>query len=284
MRMKRLLVGGSVLGLALMAGTASHLVEASDHDDGDNDLKSRALNLTDHYAFRSGTGATAELALIMYVNPRSLPGRQYYLSENARYEFHVTRATARNSAANVTENFIFRIEAGAPTAAGNQPLTLTVLSGGTTVVGTSTGMSTAFTASKAGTITTNTATSVGGAFATSRFFVGQRADGFHFDVQRFFQVRDFLAKRFFGGAGGIGDPAAANFPGPNCEGDTLLQGVLGTPELDGDNVNLWNPPSCAPDFTKDYNVTSIALNVPLAAIGGSGVFDTWSTISIKEVN
>jgi len=49
-------------------------------------------------------------------------------------------------------------------------------------------------------------------------------------------------------------------------------------------VNLWNPPSCAPDFTKDYNVTAIALNVPLAALGGSGVFDTWSTISIKEVN
>lgn len=275
MKMKSLLAAGSVLALAVMSGS-SHLVEASDHDDGDIDLKGRALNLTDHYAFKSGT----DLSLIMYVNPRSLPGRQYYLSENARYEFHVTRVASRGAASNTTEDFIFRVEAGAPTAAGTQPLTLTVLSGGATVVGTHTGVSTAFDASKANTVVTNTTTI--GAFANLRYFVGQRADGFHFDVQRFFQVRDFLAKRFFGGAGGIGNADASVYPGPNCEGDAFLGGILGTAELDGDNVNLWNPPSCAPDFTKNYNVTSIAINVPIAALGGT-IFDTWSTISVKEV-
>jgi hypothetical protein len=280
MKMKRLLAAGSVLALAVMSGATYHLVEASDHDDGDIDLKSRALNLTDHYAFKSGT----DLSLIMYVNPRSLPGRQYYLSENARYEFHVTKVATRAAASNTTEDFIFRVEAGAPTAAGTQPLTLTVLSGGTTVVGTHTGTSTAFTASKANTITTNTATI--GTFTGIRYFVGQRADGFHFDVQRFFQVRDFLAQRFFGGAGGIGNADASVYPGPNCEGDAFLGGIPaagGTPELDGDDVNLWNPPSCAPDFTKNYNVTSIAINIPIAALGGS-IFDTWSTISVREVN
>ena len=271
-------------GLALVAalGITQHQVEASDHDDGDIDLKGRALNITDHYAFKSGTNLT----LLMYVNPRSLPGRQYYLSENARYEFHVTKVASRTAASNTAEDFIFRVEGGAPTAAGIQPLTLTVLSGGTTMVGSATGTSTPFAASQANTgLTVNTATI--GAFAGTKFFVGQRSDGFHFDVNRFFQVRDYLARRFFGGAGGIGDP---NSPlGPNCEGDAYLGGIVGlggTAETDGDNVNLWNPPTCAPDFTKNLNITSIAVEIPLSGLGGGAtpILDTWSTISIKEVN
>jgi len=46
-------------------------------------------------------------------------------------------------------------------------------------------------------------------------------------------------------------------------------------------VNLWNPPSCAPDFTKNYNVTAIVMEIPIASLGGT-VFDTWSTISVKQ--
>jgi hypothetical protein len=96
---------------------------------------------------------------------------------------------------------------------------------------------------------------------------------------RFFQVRTFLAARFFGGAGGNGDATASL--APNCRGDALLA-LGGEQDPDDDVVNLWNPPSCAPDFTKDLNVTAIALNVPIAALGGGSVFDTWSTISIAE--
>ena len=53
---------------------------------------------------------------------------------------------------------------------------------------------------------------------------------------------------------------------------------------DGDVINLFNPPSCAPDFTKNLNVTAIVLNVPIASLQASGetVFDTWSTISVPE--
>ena len=57
--------------------------------------------------------------------------------------------------------------------------------------------------------------------------------------------------------------------------------MLGTPDTDADKVNLFNPPTCAPDFTKNFNVTSITLNVPLADLGGA-IFDTWSTISVKK--
>lgn len=275
MKMKRLFAVVAPLALAAVVGATYHIGYASDHDDGETDLKARALNLTDHYAFKATPTAT-ELSLIMYVNPRSLPGRQYYLSENARYEFHVNKVTSKIAAPANTNDFTFRIEAGAPTVAGVQPLTLTVLQG-TTVVGMSTGTSTSFAASKANTaVTVNTSTI--GTFTGLKLFVGQRSDGFHFDVNRFFQVRNFLADRFFGNAG---NPSAAASLGPNCEGDPFLATFSGGTDLDGDGINLWNPPSCAPDFTKNLNITSIALNVPIAALGGT-VFDTWSTISVKE--
>lgn len=267
------LLAGSLLAAGAAAIGSTHLAQASDHDDGEADLKGRALNLTDHFAFKSGT----DLALVMYVNPRSLPTKQYALSTQARYEFHVTKVASKTTAPTGADDFVFRFEAGAPNAAGVQALTLTVLKDGA-VVGTHTGSSTDFATSQANTAVTTNMGTVGGIGV--KYFVGMRADSFHFDVNRYFQVRGFLAKRFFGGTAGAGNAGAAL--AANCEGDTLLQGVLGVPEIDGDNVNLWNPPSCAPDFTKNYNVNAIVLNVPLAALGGGSVFDTWSTISVPE--
>lgn len=271
--MKKRLLHVLALATSLALGGATQLVRASDHDDGETDGKSRALNLTDHFAFKSGN----ELALVMYFNPRALPGKQYLMSPNARYEFHLAKVASKTAAASTAEDLVFRFEAGAADAAGVQPITLTVLKAGA-VVGTHTGMSTDFARSQANTnLTINTGT-VGGMGV--KYFVGMRADSFHFDVQRFFQVRAFLASRFFGGAGGKGNASAGL--APNCRGETLLQGVF-SPGSDGDadKVNLFNPPSCAPDFTKNYNVTSIALNVPLADLGGT-VFDTWSTVTVKQ--
>src|SRR4029079_15175209 len=175
------------------------------------------------------------------------------------------------------EDLVFRFEAGMPDPQGVQAITLTVLQNGT-VVGTHSGMSTDFATSKANTaVTTNT-----GMVGTMhvKWFVGMRAGSIHFDVIPFFQVRQFLANRFFGGAGGTGNAGATI--APNCRGDTFLQGVLGTESNpDADGVNLFNPPTCAPDFTKNYNVMSIALNVPIADLGGA-VFDTWSTVTVKQ--
>lgn len=275
--MKRIL-GASALLLAGIVAVAmtSRPGDASDHDDGENQFKERALNLTDHYAFKSPSNP-AELSLIMYVNPRSLPGRQYNLATNARYEFHVTKIGARTDAASGKNDFVFRFEAGAADATGAQPIKLTVLKdmGGTlTEVGTHDGMSTAFAASKANMVVTNTA-NVGN--VDVKYFVGMRADSFTFDVVRFFQVRNFLAGRFFGKGGNRG-AANATLP-PNCEGDPLLAGPAQDP--DGDFVNLWNPPSCAPDFTHNLNVTAIVLNVPIAQLGGT-IFDTWSTVSVAQ--
>jgi hypothetical protein len=142
-------------------------------------------------------------------------------------------------------------------------------------VGTHKGATTTIGASKAGTITTNTG-KVGN--IDVKYFVGPRADSFAFDVVRFFQVRTFLADRFFGGAAGKGNAAASL--ADNCRGDKFLGAEAGAP--DGDAVNLFNPPSCAPDFTKNLNVTAIVLNVPIAALDDTAIFDTWSTISVAE--
>jgi uncharacterized protein DUF4331 len=281
--MKRFLLLSA--SLCIIGAATYQIGYASDHDDGEIDGKGRALNLTDHYAFKSPANPD-ELSLIMYFNPRSQPGEQYFMSTNARYEFHVTRAANKTAAPNVKDDFTFRFEAGAPDATGAQAVTLTMLDKDGNTIGTSTGMTTTIGASKAGQIVTNPATFNG---KDAKWFIGPRADSFHFDVVRFFQVRAFLAQRFFGGGGGKGDATASL--ADNCRGDKFLS-VLGNPPTageaggvsDGDLVNLFNPPSCAPDFTKNLNVTAIVLNVKIAALQAAGetVFDTWSTISVAE--
>ena len=266
-------VSAVALAAAIGAGASFTASEASDHDDGDNDIKSRALNLTDHFAFKSPSDPT-KLSLVMYLNPRSLPGRQYFLSTNARYEFHVSNAASRTTAPTLEDDYVFRFEASEPDATDVQDITLTILKDGA-ALGTVTGKSTSFAASKANSNLTINTGAAGG--IDVMFFVGMRADSFHFDVNRFFQVRAFLAGRFFGKGPTRGN-AATPAPAPNCEGDAFLAGAT---DLDGDQVNLFNPPSCAPDFTKNLNVTAIVLNVPIAQLGGT-VFDTWSTISVKQ--
>ena len=279
----RLVLAASLLaGVAVVGGTA-HQSRASDHDDGETDIKARALNLTDHYAFKT-PGSTTDMTLIMYFNPRSLPGRQYFMSTNARYEFHVSKVATRAAAPTTKDDFVFRFEAGAPNMAGVQAITLTVLKDGA-ILGTHTGSSTGFAGSKSSTVTSNDA-NVGG--VPVKYFVGQRADSFHFDVVRYFQVRTFLADRFFGGAAGAGNASAGL--ADNCRGDkflaNLLPGGVAANETggvsDGDVINLWNPPTCAPDFTKNLNVTAIVMNIPIAMLGGGSIFDSWSTISVPE--
>lgn len=272
---KRWLAALSAVTLASALGAGTTLFstsEASDHDDGERDIKSRALNLTDHFAFKSPANAD-ELVLIMYFNPRSLPGRQYFMSPAARYEFHVSKAASRTAPPTVKNDYVFRFEAKEPVG-DVQDITMTMFENGVEK-GKVEGKSTDFIASKKNTDVTVNSGMAG--TAAVRYFVGMRADSFHFDVNRFFQVRAFLASRFFGGAAGAGNNTAGL--AANCRGDAFLQGVTDT---DADNINLWNPPECAPDFTKNLNVTAIVLNVPIAALGGGPVFDTWSTISVKQ--
>src|SRR3972149_5527818 len=78
-----------VAALAVLAAFSLVPLVASDHDDGEADLKGRALNITDLYAFREKDqnpgAADGDLVFIMNVNPRSLPRHHYYFSTNAAY-------------------------------------------------------------------------------------------------------------------------------------------------------------------------------------------------------
>ena len=278
MKKKRRFVAASALAVIAGLGATYQLTYASDHDDGEpasGTAKNRNLNLTDHFAFKSPS-APGELAILTYVNPRSMPGHIYTLATNARYEQHISKVANKTDTPTTKDDYVFRYEFGPPDASGVQPIMVTVLVNGASV-GTTTGNTTSLAASQANTIVNNDAT-VGGIHF--HYFVGSRADSFTFDVIRFFQVRAFLAQRFFGGANGLGDATATL--APNCKGQAFLGGVLGASEGDGDNVNLFNPPECAPDFTKNFNITSIDTNVDISALGGGTVFDTWSTISVLQ--
>ena len=215
MRKMTIVIPATALAAALGIAATLHVGEASDHDDGENDKKARALNLTDHFAFKSpNPQAQDELALIMYFNPRSLPGKQYTLSTNARYEFHVSKVADKLASPTVKDDYVFRFEAQAADGAGVQPIKLTVLKDGMEI-GSHNGTSTSFARSKSTDIVRNEGTAGG---MTVKWFVGQRADSFHFDVNRFFQVRAYLADRFFGGPGGTTGNAGAKLA-DNCRGD-----------------------------------------------------------------
>jgi hypothetical protein len=262
--------GAAVLGTAQIS-------YASDHDDGETELKSRSLNLTDHFAFKDANG---NLVLTMYLNPRSMPHIQYFLNTLAHYEFHISKAASDSAtptpSATGADDYVFQFAAAAPDDTGAQAITLNLLEGGT-AMGSAAGVSTTFANSQAGTTTNNTGT-VGGIPVT--FFVGMRADAFTFDVIRFFQVRAFLAGVFFGGANGAPDPSLLGSLEPTCDGHTLLDGHAST--SNGDIVHLFNPPVCAPDFTKNYNVIAIVLSIPISSLGGGSIFDTWSIITVQQ--
>lgn len=238
------------------------VARASDHDDGENDIKSRSLNLTDLFVFRedwhTGSGAdSGKLVLIMNTNPRSLPQQQYYFSTNARYEFHIARVADKAKAYTNGDDVDLRFEFGPPStsaflsgaASHAQPITVT-LTQGSSVSRTSlttAGANLYTTPLGLGSDTVNTI-SLGG--QNLRIFAGLKEDPFFFDVEQFFKVRAALA-----GSSG-----------------TSLGGGFRTP-------------AAANDFAAGYNVNAIVVEVPIVLLQASAsdtVFDVWETISVPH--
>ena len=241
MRLRSWMVGGAACA-SIVAGLAmwSNQVQASDHDDGENDNKARSLNLTDVYAFREDwqTGVTADAAnmiVVMNVNPRSVARQQYYFSNNARYELHFTRVADTNVAPTGLEDVVVRYEFGPP-ASGTQTITATWIEGGTETIGTGTATTTSLANSTDDTALTNNTITVNGNALT--VFAGLREDPFFFDVETFFRMRG-------------GEGAAA-----------------------------LRTSSEAVDFTAGYNVNSIVTRIPIAAFGADTKFDVWATVSL----
>lgn len=249
---------GALAGLLALAslGLTSTLtppkLQASDHDDGDIDVRSRALSLTDLYVFREtdqnpGAGQ-GDLILVMNTNPRSVARQQYYFSNNAQYDINIGRVANVDKAATGNSDLTLRFTFGAPNAANRQRMTLNVIdrNGRTAAINqTSNGGRILTTPVTATTPTLNSVTVRG---ANLTVFAGLREDPFFFDVEQFFRVRAGLA--------GLG--ASVGF----------------------------RPPATAQDFAKGYNANSIVVRVPKRFLAGGNakinVFDAWLAINIPD--
>jgi uncharacterized protein DUF4331 len=232
----------AVIVLAAML-IAPRLLVASNHDDGELDLKGRALHTTDFFVFReqdqNGSAALDDLVFIMNVNPRSLPRQEYYFSMGAQYDIHVTRVGDNNATPTGKTDALLRFEFGAPARDGSQPIKLTAIRDG---VASAAAMATPRTTplAAAGAPIVTQASVAGG---TLSVFAGLREDPFFFDVEQFFKVR----------AGALGMGPKVGFRSPGY------------------------------DFTAGYNVLSIAVRVPRAWLQGSTsatTFDAWSTVTV----
>lgn len=235
--------------VALIALLSPAIIVASDHDDGEVDIKGRTVNLTDLYVYRekdqNSSAADGDLVLTMNSNPRSVARYQYYFSTTALYQFHITQVGDVNSSPTGRADIILRFAFSPPNNQGMQAVAITVVRGGseTTTKTTVNGGLIATTPLNSNAVL-NTVP-VGGSNLT--VFAGLREDPFFLDVEQFFRVR---------------------------------AGALGT----GPKVGF-KQPSQAIDFTRGYNVNTIAVRVPkafLQAGTGANTFDVWTTVSIRD--
>lgn len=254
--MKRSTLFLTLLGIGVST-VASIIVFASDHDDGEIDLKGRSLNLTDLYVFKESdqTGNTADsgnIVLVMNSNPRSMPGQQYFFSTQARYEFHVSRVSGRDVAPSGSDDVILRATFGAPDANQRQPITITAIKDGASYVASRDSGGNALTTTSLADSAANTLKTFSFSLAGQNVavFAGLRQDPFFFDVEGFFLARA-----------------------------TLLSGQQ--PPMNGPNA-FPRPVGTAHDFTLGYNVNSLVLRVTKNLLGGGDVYDVWQTISIPQ--
>ncbi len=235
--------------LALIALLTPGIIAASDHDDGEVDIKGRAVNLTDLYVFRekdqNSGAADGDLVFIMNSNPRSVARYQYYFSTTAVYQFHITQVGDVNSTPTGKQDIILRFAFSPPNNRGMQAVAITTIRGSSSTTTNTTVNNSLIASTPLNSTAVLNTVPVDGSNLT--VFAGLREDPFFFDVEQFFRVR---------------------------------AGALGT----GPKVGF-KPASQAIDFAKGYNVNTIAVRVPkafLQAGTGANTFDVWSTVSIRD--
>ena len=235
--------------VALIVVLTPGIIAASDHDDGEVDIKGRAVNLTDLYVYRekdqNSSAADGDLVFTMNTNPRSVARYQYYFSTTALYQFHITQVGDVNSTPTGRADIILRFAFSPPNSKGMQAMAITVVRGGSETTTKTTVNSNLIATTPLNSNAVLNTVPVGGSNLT--VFAGLREDPFFFDVEQFFRVR---------------------------------AGALGT----GPKVGF-KEPSKAIDFAKGHNVNSITVRVPkafLQAGTGANTFDVWSTVSVRD--
>ena len=240
------IIGLSVLLLGVVVAIAPKYVAASDHDDGEIDTKGRNVNLTDLYVFReqdqNANAKEGDLVLIMNTNPRSLARQQYYFSNNAHYEFKISRVADKNTVPTGKEDVVLRFDFSPPNANGQQEFQMTGIADGYTQV--AKGKTTPL-APDPNTKPIVNNLSLGGAKVA--VFAGLREDPFYFDVEQFFRVR----------AGALGIGPKVGFRTPDKAVDFAK----------GYNVNA---------------IAIRVPQTLLRGRTGATTFDVWETISVKD--
>ena len=247
------------MGCALLYGSQTAPVVASDHDDGETNIKSRNLSLTDLYVFREdwhsgNVSDEGNLVFVMNTNPRSLPRQHYFFNTEAVYSFHVSpRGTDPNSAVNGADTMRFDFRFGPPDPTTfrqsiqmdvvRQNVSGAFISQATVTDGLTTTAPPLLGDPNPAPFTNNF--TIDG--APMKLFAGLREDPFFFDVEAFFRVR----------AGAAGGGPAVGF----------------APAID------------AVDFAQGYNVNAVVLSVPISFLQSGGtdtIFDVWESVSIPD--
>jgi Domain of unknown function (DUF4331) len=240
-------LGGAAVALAAVVAIAPRFVVASDHDDGETSTKGRNVNLTDLYVFRekdqNPSAKDGDLVFVMNTNPRSVARQQYYFSQNARYEFHVTRVANKDETPTGREDVILRFEFDKPEANAQQKFQLTTIKDGRKV-SQSVGKTTALAANPQAAPVVNT---LRAGKQNVEVFAGLREDPFFFDVEQFFRVR--------AGAAGIGP--AVGFR-PASQAIDFAKGY---------NVNA---------------IVARVPRALIQGNAQNTVFDVWETISVRD--
>ncbi|MGF1568178.1 MAG: DUF4331 domain-containing protein [Nodosilinea sp.] len=240
MTQKALSLAGIVVAIAATLGGGAYFANASDHDDGESEIKGRNLNLTDLYVFRESdqnpSASASNLVLIMNTNPRSVAGQQYYFSSRAQYKFNLSRVTNNDATPTGLPDVVLQFEFDEPDANDQQAYTLTITQDGTSRV--LQGQTTARAASPI----INSGDLEG---STVQVFAGLREDPFFFDVEQFFRVR----------AGAAGFGPAVGFRSPEDAVDFAT----------GYNVNAI--------------AVSIPI-AALQGAGSASTFDVWTTVTV----
>lgn len=226
-----------------------------DHADGDTDVKSKQLDITDFYVFTERSQNLAaqyhQLIFVMNVGPQLLPKTQYYFSENARYEFQITRVqTSRKSERPVgTYDAVLRLEFGAPDENKQQAITFTAVRSGKATFAKSfkPDLTKILTTPHSSSAVTNL---IEVDDAEIAIFAGLREDPSFFDLKNFLKVRQALV---------------------SSGGTSLGSGFLAAAQ--------------AEDFSGGRNVNSIVLRVPRTFLQRSSldtVFDVWASVSASD--
>ncbi len=268
---------GVAAGLITAAFHTTAPVKASDHDDGETNIKSRNLNLTDLYVFREdwqtdNDADASNLIFVMNTNPRSLPRQQYFFNTLASYNFHVGRQNNRNNVATGQQDVVFSFRFGTPDNNSRQQIFLDVVRFANGQEASRETLNGGFTTPAPVGLGPNPAqvNPVPTAAGTLTVFAGLREDPFFFDVDAFFRTR--------AAAVGAASPAGTQRHLPGNPNQGALPGAAGNNPTDATN---------AIDFAKGYNVNAIVMRVPISLLQAGGnnetTFDVWETITVPSV-